>query len=318
VPLGPPSTRLRRRVVSRVPAGSCRYGPSVAGGLALALSLGMAQTALAQSVVDAPGELPAISIIIDDLGYRRLDGLRAIELPGPIAYAILPHTPYATRLAGIAFQLDKEVLLHVPMQSNVVDKALGPGALTNGMSRREIQAVLEAGLASVPHVSGINNHMGSALTRNALPMGWLMEWMSTSGDLYFVDSLTSSESVALRTAHDTGLRAIGRDVFLDPTPDADAAVVRRQFQRLIEIARNRGTGLAIGHPYPQTLGVLRQVLLKPSHYGVQLVPVHELIARRATALQSASRPSQITTQRTAYSGNSAIGNRRAGSVAVPR
>lgn len=288
-----------------MPAGSRRDRQAVAGGLALALSLGMAQTALAQSV-DAPEELPAISIIIDDLGYRRLDGLRALELPGPIAYAILPHTPYAARLAGIAFQLDKEVLLHVPMQSDLVDKALGPGALTNGMSRRQIQAVLEAGLASVPHVSGINNHMGSALTRQALPMGWLMEWMSTTGDLYFVDSLTSSESVALRTAHDSGLRAIERDVFLDPT--ADAAVVRRQFQRLIEVARERGTGLAIGHPYPQTLGVLRRVLLKPSHYGVELVPVHELIARRANALQSASRRSRVTTQRAALTGKSAVGN----------
>ena len=162
----------------------------------LALSLGLTEMALAQSV-DSPEELPAISIIIDDLGYRRLDGLRAIELPGPIAYAILPHTPFATRLAGIAFQLDKEVLLHVPMQSNVVDKALGPGALTNGMSRRQLQSVLEAGLAAVPHVSGINNHMGSALTREARPMAWIMEWMRRSGDLYFVDSFTSSDSVAL-------------------------------------------------------------------------------------------------------------------------
>jgi hypothetical protein len=33
------------------------------------------------------------------------------------------------------------------------------------MARLELQAVLDAGLASVPHVSGINNHMGSALTQ---------------------------------------------------------------------------------------------------------------------------------------------------------
>jgi polysaccharide deacetylase 2 family uncharacterized protein YibQ len=273
----------------------------VVAGLALALSLGMAKSVLAQSS-DADDELPAISIIIDDLGYRRLDGLRAIELPGPVAYAILPHTPYATRLAGIAFQLDKEVLLHVPMQSDVAHKALGPGALTKRMSRGEIRAVLEAGLASVPHVSGVNNHMGSALTRDAAPMGWLMEWMSRNGDLYFVDSLTSSESVAMRAATDAGLRAIARDVFLDPTPDS--AIVRRQFLRLIEIARERGTGLAIGHPYPQTLSVLRDVLLKPSHYGVELVSVRELMARRARVLQTRVSRSRISSQRTAYTDSS--------------
>jgi polysaccharide deacetylase 2 family uncharacterized protein YibQ len=270
----------------------------------LAFSLCMATTVPAQNV-DAPPELPAISIIIDDLGYRRLDGLRAIELPGPVAYAILPHTPYATRLAGIAFQLDKEVLLHVPMQSDV-DKALGPGALTNGMSRGELQAVLEAGLASVPHVSGINNHMGSALTRESLAMRWTMEWMDRNGDLYFVDSLTSSESVALSTAHDAGLLAIARDVFLDPTPDT--VTIRRQFQRLIAIARERGTGLAIGHPYPQTLSVLRRVLLKPSHYGVELVPVHELIARRSRTLRASVRNPRIADWQAADTRNPPTGN----------
>ena len=230
--------------------------------------------------IDERTELAAISIIIDDLGYRRLDGLRALELPGPVAYAILPHTPYGSRLAGIAFQLDKEVLLHVPMESEL-EKALGPGALVNGMAQPEVRAVLDAGLASIPHVSGINNHMGSALTQRTRAMGWLMEWMNDQGQLYFVDSITSARSVALRSASEAGLGAIGRDVFLDATVDIET--IRKQFQRLTALARARGTGLAIAHPYPETLSVLRKVLVKPSYYGVELVPVRELIARRAKA-----------------------------------
>lgn len=246
-------------------------------------------------------ELPAISIIIDDLGYRRLDGLRAIELPGPIAYAVLPHTPYGNRLAAIAYQLDKEVLLHVPMASDE-DKALGPGGLTRAMELPEIHATLDAGLASVPHVSGLNNHMGSALTRNSLAMRLVMDWMSRQGDLYFVDSLTTSRSVALDSARQAGLPAIGRDVFLDPA--ADTALIRRQFIRLAEIARDQGTALGIGHPYPETVRVLRDVLLKPSHYGVQLVSVKELIARRlrgpAANLESPVAP---RAERAGFAGN---------------
>lgn len=242
--------------------------------------LGFAGGGAAQAVDqgnDQPGELPAISIIIDDLGYRRLDGLRAIELPGPVAYAVLPHTPYGSRLAGIAFQLDKEVLLHVPMTSSR-GKALGPGGLTNSMAQTEIRAVLDAGLASIPHVSGLNNHMGSALTRSPRAMEWVMDWVKRNGGLYFVDSLTTSHSVALHSAREAGLPAIGRDVFLDAT--ADTQLIHKQFLRLIDIARANGTGLGIGHPYPETLSVLRNVLLKPSYYGVELVSVQELIARR--------------------------------------
>ena len=268
----------------------------------LASALGAGGPARAESgTTDA--SLPAISIIIDDLGNRRLDGLRAIELPGPIAYAILPHTPYATRLAAIAFELDKEVLLHVPMESDV-DKDLGPGAITSAMSREQVKAALEAGLASVPHVSGINNHMGSALTRNALPMSWVMEWMARSGDLYFVDSLTSSESVALERARAAGLRATGRDVFLDPV--AESGVVQTQFRRLIALAREQGTALGIGHPYPETLEVLRRVLLKPSYYGVELIPVRELISRRTRRARTASSVATTIGRRASYSRNTAI------------
>ena len=254
-----------------------------AARLGAAALLLLAAGAGAESGAGEP--LPAIGIIIDDLGYRRLDGLRAIELPGPVAYAVLPHTPYASRLAGIAFQLDKEVLLHVPMASDEA-KALGPGAITRAMTEPDVHAALDAGLASVPHVSGLNNHMGSALTRNPRAMRWIMAWMNRNGGLYFVDSVTTPQSVALESARAAGLAAIGRDVFLDPT--ADTRLIRRQFLHLTEIARDRGTGLGIGHPYPETLSVLRDVLLKPSHFGVELVSVRELIARRAQAAAAAA------------------------------
>jgi len=302
----PASTRPWRRVDAGTGTLPGPCAGIAARGLLLAFSLCIASPGIAQTTGRA-GELPAISIIIDDLGYRRVDSLRAIELPGPVAYAILPHTPFAGRLAAIAFQLDKEVLLHVPMESEQQDKALGPGAVTSGMTRLEIQAVLNAGLASVPHVSGINNHMGSALTQETRAMGWLMDWVGRNGDLYFVDSLTSSRSVALRTAQAAGLRAIARDVFLDASPEPE--MIRKQFQRLVEFARTHGTGLAIGHPYPQTLSVLRNVLLKPSYYGVELVPVRELIARRARALQVTSkRASSNIDDRSRYARNTLIGN----------
>jgi polysaccharide deacetylase 2 family uncharacterized protein YibQ len=86
-------------------------------------------------------------------------------------------------------------------------------------------------------------------------------------------------------------------------------MIRKQFQRLVEFARAHGTGLAIGHPYPQTLSVLRNVLLKPSYYGVELVPVRELIARRARALQVTSkRASSNIDDRPRYARNTLIGN----------
>lgn len=231
----------------------------------------------------APGaERPAISIIIDDLGYRRPEGLRAIELPGALAFAVLPHTPYGSRLAEIAFRLDKEVIVHLPMEGNP-EKALGPGGITRNMGPRELEATLDAGLAAVPHAIGLSNHMGSVLTADAHAMRTLMRWMNARPSLIFVDSLTTPRSVALRTARESGIDAARRDVFLDA--DTDARLIRRQFMRLVAVARANGTALGIGHPYPETLEVLAQVLPRPERFGVELIALSELIARRTRAVR---------------------------------
>jgi polysaccharide deacetylase 2 family uncharacterized protein YibQ len=63
-------------------------------------------------------QLPQISIIIDDMGNQRESGLAAVDLPGSVAYAFLPHTPYAAELAEVAHRHGKEVILHIPMQSH--------------------------------------------------------------------------------------------------------------------------------------------------------------------------------------------------------
>ena len=69
--------------------------------------------ALVQQVSAEP--IARIAIIIDDLGYQLEAGRRAIELPGPVAYAILPGTPSGRALAETAHRNGKEVLLHLPL-----------------------------------------------------------------------------------------------------------------------------------------------------------------------------------------------------------
>ena len=60
---------------------------------------------------------PSIVIIIDDIGDNLSYGLRAVRLPGAVSCAFLPHTVYARRLAIAAHKLNKEVILHLPMES---------------------------------------------------------------------------------------------------------------------------------------------------------------------------------------------------------
>ncbi len=139
----------------------------------------------------AGGAPPAISIIIDDIGARLRADRRAIDLPGPVAFAFLPHTPHGPALAELAHAQGKEVLLHMPMQA-IEDGPLGPGAVTLHMDRTEFVDAVRRALATVPHVSGVNNHMGSLLTRHPGHMTWLMQELKARGNLFFVDSRTSA------------------------------------------------------------------------------------------------------------------------------
>lgn len=218
-----------------------------------------------------------VSIIIDDIGDQRGLGERAVDLPGPITYSFLPHTPFSVALAERAHAQGKEVMLHLPMQA-VEDRALGPAGLHLDMTEREFLRTVAAALAAVPHVRGVNNHMGSLLTRHPGHMDWLMRELRKSGRLYFVDSRTTRRTVAHQLAREHGLPSVSRDVFLDHDPAP--AAIRRQIGTLLARARRDGLAVGIGHPYPATLQVLEETLADFEAAGVRLVPVSDLIAEQ--------------------------------------
>jgi polysaccharide deacetylase 2 family uncharacterized protein YibQ len=223
------------------------------------------------------GDAPAISIIIDDLGNSALEGQRAVELPGPVACSFLPLAPHTPRLARLAWEQDKEVMVHLPMQSESQAR-VGPAGLTLDMSQDEFFQTLDMALAAVPHISGVNNHMGSLLTRQQRQMSWLMQVLQRRGDLFFVDSRTTPATVALRVAQQNYIPSLRRDVFLDDDPDALA--VAEAFDRLIAQARETGHAVAIGHPYGPTLELLEKRLAALQSEGVVLIPLSEMIERR--------------------------------------
>lgn len=232
---------------------------------------------------------PMVSIIIDDMGYKYRAGQRAVNLNGNITYAFLPNAPYAQRLAKQAHQQQKEIMLHLPMESEANNR-LGAGALTQCMSEKEFKHLVHSNLAAIPHVRGFNNHMGSRLTKSSRLMGWLMQAAMFRDDLYFVDSRTTTESVAQYEADLRQIAATRRDVFLDYERSTDT--VAEQLDELVRTAKRYGTALGIGHPYPETLATLEAWLPTLEQHGIKLVPVSELIRaqyqRRITSWQMSS------------------------------
>jgi len=227
------------------------------------------------------------SIIIDDLGNNLEHGQAVINLPAALTIAILPKTTFAKDLARLAAQRHKEVMLHLPMQS-VEHLKHSPGTLDLHMTKNEFKKQLQLNLNSIPYVRGVNNHMGSLLTRHPGHMTWLMDELSKHSGLYFIDSKTTNKSIADKIATEYKVPNLSRDFFLDP--DDNENTLRIQFDRFINKINQRGYALAIAHPYPKTIRFLQRHLKELKEQGITLLPVSKLIrTAQQTTLKAATK-----------------------------
>lgn len=246
-----------------------KYPRSYVGHFLLSLSLlGFFSSSQAAKVA---------SIIIDDVGNNYEHGQTIINFPASVTLAILPQTQFARQLATEAHHKNKEVMLHLPLQSIAHHKS-SPGTLKLHMTHKQFKKQLQENLASVPYLSGINSHMGSLLTQHPGHMDWLMAEVANLDNMYFIDSLTSIKSVVTEIASDYQIPTLARDVFLDP--DFKPETIRKQFDRFIQIAKKKGHAIAIGHPHPTTLSFLKQNLKKLAANGIELVPISKLLELR--------------------------------------
>ena len=227
----------------------------------------------------APGAAPRIAIVIDDFGYNASEVATGIlDLDFPITISVLPHCPYTATMAAAARHAGKEVLVHIPMEPKGYPEAdPGEGALITDHTREQLTRRIDAALDDVPHAVGANNHMGSAFTSQHIPMRVLMRILSERG-LYFLDSMTTPESVGVAEAQRAGILTARNRMFIDSPLDESGRIdVESQLVDLVDLARQHGSAVGIGHPHPETLRVLERALPELAHEGVEFVFVSELL-----------------------------------------
>jgi uncharacterized protein len=222
-----------------------------------------------------PQKTVQVAIVIDDLGADEKQARDLLALHSRITFAVMPGLAQSKKIAELARQNNRELLIHVPMEYRGKNGKPAPGMLRANMTPLEFLNTLSSDVESVPGAIGINNHEGSALTENKEAMKFLMAELKAR-NLMFLDSATTAKSVALATAKEFGLKSAKRDVFLDNDGDNPAAI-RKQLDLLVETARKNGKAIGIGHPHPATLMVLRKWITETDAAGVELVPVSKLM-----------------------------------------
>lgn len=222
---------------------------------------------------------PVLSLVIDDLGYSLQHGQAAIELQGDHTYAIIPGTYYSRKLARHADSLQKEVILHLPLQASNPYAASEANVLHEAMDEDQIASNLSEMLSEIPSIKGVNNHMGSLLTEIDYFMRPIMDGIKAyNPDLYFLDSRTSPRSIAQVEARLSGLSSISRDVFLD-NDHTNVESIHFQYQLWLQKARDKGHAIAIGHPHPATIHYL-QTHLSETRKDFRFYSVSKLIQKK--------------------------------------
>lgn len=217
---------------------------------------------------------PRVAIIIDDIGYRTSD-LATLTLPGNITFSILPHTPYGKSIAEEAFSTDHDVILHIPMEAEN-GKKLGPGALTREMNEQGIRESLRQSFAEIPFAIGINNHMGSYLTKHYSPMAWTMRYLKENNRV-FIDSVTTEQSKARGVARHFGVPSLSRHIFLDN--ELNQSYISGQFTQLIDQAKKYKQVVAIAHPHPETIEALTHLIPQLEAHNIKLVGISSLLLK---------------------------------------
>lgn len=216
-----------------------------------------------------------LAVIVDDCGYD-MSSVRTLLNTGlPLNFAVLPYKPYSSDVLEMIKSDGRVAMLHLPMEP--MDRSAmseGSSTICTDMSKDRILELTRKAINSLPGVSGVNNHQGSKATADSATMTTVLQELRNQ-DLFFVDSRTSSKSVARDKAVTMSVPTARNDIFLDNSSDVQA--IRNQIYKAMDIAEKNGSAIAICHARPNTAKAWSMYAEEIKNTGIELVPITDLL-----------------------------------------
>jgi polysaccharide deacetylase 2 family uncharacterized protein YibQ len=230
----------------------------------------------ADSSPSRPQEKLKIAVIIDDVGYNSAQLEKYRDFEGKLTFSILPFLENSSSSANLLHEEGFEIMIHVPMEPiDYPDRNPGRDALLLEDSKNEVEQKLSRMIRANPHATGANNHMGSRATQNEQLMTWTLSYLQRKG-FFFVDSVTTGDSLAYGVSRRMKMPSARRDIFLDNHDDF--SYINGQFELLKVAARENGTAIGIGHIQQQNLlVVLNRQIRNLDKEGFELVFASEVL-----------------------------------------
>lgn len=204
---------------------------------------------------------PSVAIVVDDVGTVEEKLAEWTTIDAPISFSVMPYPPLSSTLAEKLYQAGYVIMMHIPTENQPPNSFAGEGQLSCNMNRQDVFATLDADLAEVPHVSGINNHQGGRGCDDLQLMTFECEWARQHG-FYVVDSKSSANSLVSYAAVQLGMGRKRNQVFIDHQNDPE--YIRSAMRELADIARQDGYAIGICHWHrpntAKTVGKMVEIL----------------------------------------------------------
>ena len=224
-----------------------------------------------------------VAFVLDDWGYS-LDNIDALfQIDRPVTLAVLPHLRYSKEISDRVQKYGRgyDLILHLPLESKS-GKASERDTIRRDMQKERVLSILKDDIESVPGIIGVSNHQGSRATENRETMEIILEELKKM-DLFFLDSRTTPVSVCGNISRKIGLKYAERSVFLDLAQKKEEkqnrAYIKKQIKELINIAKIRGSAIAIGHDRKLTIEVIKDSVPEIEKENIKIVPLEKLVER---------------------------------------
>ncbi|WP_299545779.1 divergent polysaccharide deacetylase family protein [uncultured Helicobacter sp.] len=222
---------------------------------------------------------PQLAIIIDDISnlaqYQALT-----QIPFKLTPSLFPKskvnkdTPEIAKIAPI-------YMIHLPLEALNFYQKEHKWLFVND-SKETIESYIKKIKQDFPNLSYINNHTGSKFTQNLEAMTLLLETLNAHR-INFIDSRTIAATKTTAAYANTPYIAFNpcqqkplqRDVFLDN--DLEIPSITQQLIQAVQIAKQKGYAIAIGHPHKATLLALKNAVDYLENSGIELVYINEII-----------------------------------------
>ncbi|WP_448189428.1 divergent polysaccharide deacetylase family protein [Azospirillum sp. sgz301742] len=226
----------------------------------------------------AADKRPRIAIVIADMGLSGVTTGTALQkLPPTVTLAFLPYAERIDSWVEQARTKGHEVMLSVPMEPLGFPRDdPGPNALLTTLSSDRNIERLHWSMSKVVGYTGITTTTGSKFAGNADALKPVMDDLKARG-LLFLDPRITPKSAGAAAADKAGVpravadRVIDRDLARNSIDD--------QLRELETLAKQQGSAVGIGSPYPSTVERIGLWVTGLQDRGITLVPLSAVVTQ---------------------------------------